>query len=147
MRSQIAQFNIHLNKNVAKSYQCLAFVRRNLNYCPEKLRRLSYISLIRSKLEYSSSASPYGTQPAQGHSPCNGKWSSVGLHVLSLTIVMTVVYHKCLNISTHHLWKTEKKMNKLTLLYKMRNNLICIKENVYLKELTHALVTPAGIIS
>ncbi len=24
------KFNIHLNKNVAKSYQCLAFVRRNL---------------------------------------------------------------------------------------------------------------------
>ena len=47
------KFNIHLNKNVAKSYQCLAFVRRNLKYCPEKLRRLSYISLslILSKLE------------------------------------------------------------------------------------------------
>ena len=49
------KFNIHFNKNIAKSYQCLAFVRRNLKYCPEKLRRLSYISLIRSKLEYSSS--------------------------------------------------------------------------------------------
>ena len=49
------KFNIHLNKNVAKSYQCLAFVRHNLKYCPEKLRRLSYISLIRSKLEYASS--------------------------------------------------------------------------------------------
>ena len=49
------KFNIHLNKNIAKSYQCLAFVRRNLKYCLEKLRRLSYISLIRSKLEYSSS--------------------------------------------------------------------------------------------
>ena len=47
--------SIGLNKNIAKSYQCLAFVRRNLKYCPEKLRRLSYISLIRSKLEYSSS--------------------------------------------------------------------------------------------
>ena len=37
------------------------------------------------------------------------------------------------------------KMDKLTLLYKTRNNLIklCIKENGYLKELTHALVTPA----
>ena len=49
------KFNIHLNKNIAKSYQCLAFVCRNLKYCPEKLRRLSYISLMRSKLEYSSS--------------------------------------------------------------------------------------------
>ena len=49
------KFNIHLNINVAKSYQCLAFVRRNLTYCLEKLRHLSYISLRRSKLEYSSS--------------------------------------------------------------------------------------------
>ena len=40
-------FNIHLTKNVAKSYQCLPFARCNLKYC--------YISLIRSKLEYSSS--------------------------------------------------------------------------------------------
>ena len=49
------KFNIHLTINVAKSHQCLAFVRRNLTYCLEKLRRLSYISLRRSKLEYSSS--------------------------------------------------------------------------------------------
>ena len=49
------KFNIHLNINVAISYQCLAFVSRNLTYCLEKLRRLSYISLRRSKLEYSSS--------------------------------------------------------------------------------------------
>ena len=40
------KFNIHLTKNVAKSYQCLAFVRHNLKHCLEKLRRLSYISLI-----------------------------------------------------------------------------------------------------
>ena len=38
------KFNIHRNINVAKSYQCLAFVRRNLTYCLEKLRRISYIS-------------------------------------------------------------------------------------------------------
>ena len=49
------KFNINLTKNVAKSYQCIAFVRPNLEYYPENLRRLSYISLIRSKLEYSSS--------------------------------------------------------------------------------------------
>ena len=55
---QCLQFFQAINKNVAKSYQLyqyLAFVRRNLKYCSEKLRRLSYISLIRSKLEYSSS--------------------------------------------------------------------------------------------
>ena len=54
--STYLKFNIDLDKiNVAKSYQCLAFVRRNFKYCPEKLRRMSYIYLIRSKREYSSS--------------------------------------------------------------------------------------------
>ena len=100
------KFNIHLNKSVAKSYQCIAFVRRNLKYCPEKLRRPSYISLIRSKLEYASSA----WEPTCARTFTNWKWSRGGLHVsLSLTIVMTVVYHKCLKISTYHLWKTEEK--------------------------------------
>ena len=82
--------NTHLNKNVAKSYQCLAFVRRNLKYCPGKLRRLSYISLIGSKLEYSRSV----WDPTCARTFTNWKWSSVWRHVLlSLTIVMTVVYH------------------------------------------------------
>ena len=62
------KFNIHLIINVAKSYQCLAFVRRNLTYCLEKRRRLSYISLRRSKLEYSSSVC-MGPTPTQRHSP------------------------------------------------------------------------------
>ncbi len=40
------KFNIHLNKKVAKSYQCLAFVRRYLKHCPEKLRRLLYPTFL-----------------------------------------------------------------------------------------------------
>ena len=87
------KFNIHLNKNIAKSYQCLAFVRRNLKYCPEKLRRLSYIFLSYD-LNLNIPA-PYGTHTC-ARTFTNLKWSSVGLHVLlNMTIVMTVVYHKC----------------------------------------------------
>ena len=124
------KFVIHLTIDVVKSYQCLAFVRRNLTYCPEKLRRLSYISLIRSKLEYSSSV----WDPTCARTFTNWKWSSVGLYVLLiLTVIMTAVYHKWLKISTYHLWKTEEKWIKLTLLYKIRNNLICINENGYLE--------------
>ena len=70
--------NIHLNNNVAKSYQCLDFVRSNLTYCPEKLRRLSYISLIRSKLEYSGSVCAH----ICAMTCTNWKWFSIGLHVL-----------------------------------------------------------------
>ncbi len=64
----------------------------------------------------------------------NLKWSSEGLHVLlNMTIVMTVVYHKCLKILTYHPWKTEETRTNLTLLYKIRNNLLRIKENGYLE--------------
>ena len=68
------KFNIHLNKNVAKSYQCLiAFVRRNLKKCLEKRRRLSYISRI---IPARSGTHIWSTTFA------NEKSSSEGLYVL-----------------------------------------------------------------
>ena len=33
----------------------LGFLKRNLNYCPTKLKELAYITLVRSKLEYCAS--------------------------------------------------------------------------------------------
>ena len=123
------KFNIHLNKNIAKSYQCLAFVRRNLTYCPEKLRRL-YISLIRSKLEYSSSVwdthlhndihqlEMVQRRAARFIKPNYSYDSSVSQML------------KDLDLSSS---ENRRKMNKLALPYKIRNNLICIKENGYLE--------------
>ena len=119
-----------------------SFVRRTLKYCPEKLRRLSYISLIRSKLEYYSSVwDPHLLKDIHQLEMVQRRAarfikrdyrydSSVG------------PYHKRLKTSTYRPCKTEEKCIHLTLLYKMRNNLLCVKEK--LKELTHALVTPAG---
>ena len=43
--------------------------------------------------------------------------------------------------------ENRRKMNKLTVLYKIRNNLYVSKKMDTLKEQTHALVTPAEIIS
>jgi len=39
-------------KNSAKANSTLDLLRRNLHHCPEKLRELAYISLVRSGLEY-----------------------------------------------------------------------------------------------
>ena len=39
-------------KNSAKANSTLGLLRRNLHHCPEKLRELAYISLVRSRLEY-----------------------------------------------------------------------------------------------
>ena len=105
------KFNIHLNKNVAKSYQYLAFVRRNLTYCQEKLRRISYISLRRSKLEYSSSV-----WDPQLHNDIHqlDMVQRRAARFIKPNYSHTVLYHKCLIISTERL-STEniRKMNKL----------------------------------
>ena len=66
----------------------IAFVSRNVKYCPEKLRRLSYISLIRSNLNIPARS---GTL-TYARTYTILKWSSVGLHdLLNGTIVMKVV--------------------------------------------------------
>ena len=124
------KFNIHLNKNIAKSYQCLAFVRRNLKYCPEKLRRLSYISLIRSKLEYSSSVwDPHLRKDIHQLEMVQRRAARFIKHDYSYDSSVSQML-KDLDLSS---LENRRKMNKLTLLYKIRNNLLCIKENGYLE--------------
>ena len=127
--STYLKFNIH--KNVAKSHQCLAFVRRILKYCPEKLRRLSYISLKRSQLEYSSSVWVGPNLRMDIHQlEMVQRWAACFIkpdysYDSSVSQVL-----KDLDLSS---LENRRKMTKLTLLYKIRNNLICIKENGYLE--------------
>ena len=42
----------HISKTVKKANSTLAFLRRNLRYCPQSCKRNAYIALVRSKLEY-----------------------------------------------------------------------------------------------
>ena len=124
------KFNIHLNKNVAKSYQCLAFVHRNLKYCPEKLRRLSYISLIRSKLEYSSSVwDPHLCKDKHHLEMVQRRAARFIKRDYSYESSVTQML-KDLDLSS---LENRRKMNKFTVLYKIRNDLLCIKENGYLE--------------
>ena len=46
------QWKTHITKIVKKAISTLGFLRRNLKYCPEECKRLSYIALVRSTLEY-----------------------------------------------------------------------------------------------
>ena len=124
------KFNIHLNKNVAKSYQCLAFVRRNLKYCPEKLRRLSYISLIRSKLEYASSVwDPHLRKDIHHLEMVQRRAARYIKRDYSYESSVTQML-KDLDLSS---LENRRKINKLTVLYKIRNDLVCIKETGYLE--------------
>ena len=49
------KWNTHINNITRKAGQTLGFIRRNLQNCPKECRRLAYIALVRSKLEYASS--------------------------------------------------------------------------------------------
>ena len=106
------------------------FVCRNLKYCPEKLRRLSYISLIRSKLEYSSSVwDPHLRKDIHHLEMVQRRAARFIKRDYSYESSVTQML-KDLDLSS---LENRRKINKLTVLYKIRNNLLCIKENGYLK--------------
>jgi len=48
------QWSKHVQHITAKANSTLGLLRRNLHHCPEKLRELAYITLVRSRLEYCS---------------------------------------------------------------------------------------------
>ena len=49
-----------------KANSTLGFLRRNLKYCPEECKRLSYIALVRPNLEYGAIVwDPYKLQDIQ----------------------------------------------------------------------------------
>ena len=52
--SEDLQWSTHIQNIVKKSNSTLGFLRRNLKNCPEECRKLAYISLVRSTLEYGS---------------------------------------------------------------------------------------------
>ena len=53
--SEDLQWSTHIQNITKKANSTLGFLRRNLKNCPEECRKLAYISLVRSTLEYESS--------------------------------------------------------------------------------------------
>ena len=54
MFSDDTKWEEHINRMVKKANSTLGFLRRNLRRCPEKLKEIAYVSLVRSILEYAS---------------------------------------------------------------------------------------------
>ena len=48
------KFDNHINPITQKASSTLGFLKRNLKYCPQKVKERSYFSLVRPKLEYAS---------------------------------------------------------------------------------------------
>ena len=47
------KFNDHID-TITKKSSTLGFLKRNLKYCPPKVKERAYVSLVRPKLEYAS---------------------------------------------------------------------------------------------
>ena len=52
--SDDAKWGAHISKICRKANSTLGFLKRNLFNCPQELKKLAYITLIRSKLEYAA---------------------------------------------------------------------------------------------
>ena len=108
---------------------------------------IQYISLIRSKLEYSSSVwDPHLRKDIHHLEMVQRRAARFIKRDYSYESSVTQML-KDLDLSS---LENRRKMNKLTVLYKIRNNLnyfYVSKKMDTLKEQTHALVTPAEIIS
>ena len=52
--AQDLKWHIHISNITTKANRTLGFLQRNLQHCPLDCRRTAYLSLVRSKLEYSA---------------------------------------------------------------------------------------------
>jgi hypothetical protein len=52
MITEEIDWNPHINNTVTKANKCLGFIKRNISNCPQELREMAYLSLVRSQLEY-----------------------------------------------------------------------------------------------
>ena len=48
------KYNLHIDSITSKASCVLGFVKRNLRHCPKVVKERAYQSLVRPKLEYSS---------------------------------------------------------------------------------------------
>jgi hypothetical protein len=52
--SEDLKWSNQINKTATKANSTLAFLKRNLRHCPEQCKKLAYLALVRSILEYAS---------------------------------------------------------------------------------------------
>ena len=119
----------HISNISAKANNTLAFLRRNLKYCPRQLKENAYISLVRSQLEYSASIwDPYRVGDSNQLDRVQRRAAKF--------VFSDYSYHSSVTDMIHKLgWKdlaTRRKELRLTLLYKMVHGLVAVPASDYL---------------
>ena len=119
----------HIRNISAKANNTLAFLRRNLKYCPHQLKENAYISLVRSQLEYSLSIwDPYRAGDSNQMDRVQRRAARFVFSDYSYQSSVTDTLHKLG-------WKdlaTRRKNLRLTLLDKMIHGLVAAPDSDYL---------------
>ena len=119
----------HISNISAKANNTLAFLRRNLKYCPRQLKENAYLSFVRSQLEYSAFIwDPYRVSDSNQLDRVQKRAARF--------VFSDYSYHSSITDMIHKLgWKdlaTRRKEIGLTLLYKMVHGLVAVLASDYL---------------
>ena len=138
---QDMDWSSHVNLTATKASQTLGFIKRNLKGCPEELRRLAYVSLVRSSMEYASVIwDPYEGVDAGRLEKIQRKavrWIKNDYNWKhSVTDMMTELKLEPLDL--------RRRVNRLTFLYKIVNSKVAVQPeriDLYYKSRPHRGIT------
>ena len=139
--SQDLKWNSHINSISSKANQTLGFLKRNLKINSRTIKEKAYKSIVRPKLEYCSTV----WDPKCIENPKEGDKTKHRL-VYQLEIVQRRAagwvagrYHNTSSVSDMlrgldwRCLEQRRVASRRTILYKIRNHLVAIDENLYLQ--------------
>jgi hypothetical protein len=127
--SKDMNWDTHINNITAKANKIIGFLRRNLPIQKTESKTLVYKSMVRSNLEYCTSVWSPHTEKLKS------KLEQVQCRAARY---MTNRYHITSSVSAmlnHLQWPTleyRRNLNRITMLYKITNNLIAVDPKLYL---------------
>ena len=129
--SHTLSFNTHIDYIRNKANRTLGFLRRNLHKCSPDIKHLAYNTLVRPTLEYCTAVwDPYTEQNRDKLEQINTRAARFITHNYTRTPGITSHIKKQINME---LLETRRQSHRLTIMYKITNNLIDIREHEYLQ--------------
>ncbi len=124
-------FNTHINNIFNRANKTLGFLRRNPHKCIPDIKHIAYNTLVRPTLEYSSVVwDPCTKHNIDKLEQIKTRAARFVAHNYTYTTGITTQIKQQLNMD---LLETRRHTHRLTIMYKIANNLIDIDKHEYLQ--------------
>ena len=131
--SEDLKWSDHINKITAKANSTLGFLRRNLKKCPLKIKQQSFCSLVRSMVEYSCSVwDPHLEKDIHNIEMIQRR----GARFVAQNYGRQSSVHNMLNDLNWSPLELRRREARLTMFYKIINDLIAIPAEDYVTQLS-----------